>query len=147
MPRSCYAAARGSIEAAVFTVFLERSHRVLMSCFTGTFTLDEIARCDRMVLLTLGREGPLRGIIDLTEVDAVDIPEDHLRLRAQQPPMAAGQQRIFVATRPSTLAFARTYTALQREFGSLGLEIATSRADAYRLLGVDRPRFERLQLP
>jgi hypothetical protein len=118
-----------------------------MSCFTGTFTLDEIARGDRVVMLTLGREGPVRGIIDLSEVDAVDIPEDLLKMRARQPPMAAGQERIFVATRPSTLAFARTYTALQREFGSHGPEIATSRADAYRLLGLNRPRFEPLQLP
>jgi hypothetical protein len=131
----------------VFTVFLERTHRVLLSCFTGTFTLDEIARCDRVVMLTLGREGPVRGIIDLTEVDAVDIPEDLLRMRARQPPMAAGQERVFVATNPSTIAFARTYTALQREFGSSGLEIVTSRADAHRLLGMNRPRFEPLQIP
>jgi hypothetical protein len=118
-----------------------------MSCFAGTFTLDEIARCDRMVMLTLGREGPVRGILDLSEVDSVSIPDDRLRMRARQPPMVAGRERVFVATNPSTLAFARTYTAIQREFGSTGLEIVTRRVDAYRLLGLDRPRFEPLQPP
>ena len=131
----------------MFTVFLEHTHRVLLSCFTGRFTLDVIAQCDRAVMLTLGREGPVRGIIDLSEVDAVDIPDEALRTRARQPPMVAGQARIFVAANASTLAFAQTYTALQREFGSVGLDIALTRADACRLLGVDNPKFEPLQLP
>ena len=131
----------------MFTLFFDHTHRVLLSCFTGTFTLDEIAQCDRAVMLTLGREGPVRGIIDLTEVDAVDIPEDRLRERAQQPPMAAGQERIFVATSPSALAFAHSYAAIQRAFGSVDLRIVGTRSEAYRLLGLHQPTFEPLQLP
>ena len=130
----------------MFTVFLDRTHRVLLSCFTGTFTLDVIAECDRAVMLTLGREGPVHGIIDLTEVDAVDIPAEALKQRAQQPPMVAGQKRVFVATSPATRAFVEAYTALHRAFGSDGLQIAGTRADACRLLGLKDPTFEPLHL-
>jgi hypothetical protein len=131
----------------VFTLFLDHAHRVLLSCFTGRFTLDEIAQCDRAVMLTLGREGPVRGIIDLTDVNAVDIPEDRLRERARQPPMAAGQERIFVATSPSALAFAYSYAAIQREFGSIGLQIVGTRSEACQRLGLHHPTFEPVPLP
>jgi hypothetical protein len=130
----------------VFALFLEHSHRVLLSCFRGAFTLDDIARCDRAVMLTLGREGPVRGIIDLSEVETVDLADDRLMERARQPPMAAGQSRIFVATKPATLDFARAYSMTQREFGGVGPHVVGTRAEAYRLLGLIDPRFEPLEL-
>lgn len=131
----------------VFVLFLERTHRVLLSCFRGTFTLDDIARCDRAVMLTLGREGPVRGIIDLSEVEAVDLPDDQLTRRARQPPMAAGHARIFVASTPATLDFARSYSATQREFGGVGPQVASTRGEAYSLLGLTDPKFEPVDLP
>jgi hypothetical protein len=131
----------------VFVLFLERTHRVLLSCFLGTFTLDDIAQCDRAVMLTLGREGPFRGIIDLSEVEVVDLPDDQLTKRARQPPMAAGHARIFVAPTPATLDFARSYSATQRAFGGAGPEVASTRGEACRLLGLTDPRFEPLELP
>lgn len=137
----------GAFETVVFTLYLERTHRILMSCFTGTFTLDSIARCDRAVMMILGQEGLVRGIIDLSEVDAVDIPQDRLEARARQPPMLAGHERIFVANRPAALAFAETYTTLQRDFGGVAPQIVATRAEACRLLGSIDPRFEPLPLP
>lgn len=131
----------------MFALFLEPTHRVLLSCFGGTFTLDEIARCDRAVMLTLGREGPVRGIIDLSDVEAVDLPKDRLKERAHQPPMAAGQARIFVATKPAALAFAHFYAAAQREFSGEGPYVVGTRAEAYRILGLTDPKFEPLDLP
>lgn len=128
-------------------LFLEHTHRVLLSCFRGTFTLDDIARCDTAVMLTLGREGPVRGIIDLSDVERVDLPADRLMARARQPPMAAGQTRIFVATNPAALDFARSYSALQREFGGVGPQVVATRAEACRILGLIDPRFEPLELP
>ncbi|HSI02704.1 MAG TPA: hypothetical protein VLA02_19030 [Reyranella sp.] len=98
-------------------------------------------------MLTLGREGPVRGIIDLSEIDFVDIPAEDLKERARQPPMAAGQERIFVATTPSALAFARTYAAIQRDFCGIDLQIVGTRSDACRLLGADDAKFEPLLLP
>ncbi len=109
--------------------------------------MDVIAQCDRAVLMTLGKEGPLRGIIDLSAVDAVDIPGDRLMERARQPPMAAGHERIFVATTPSALGFAHAYAALQRDFGGVGPRIIGTRSEACRLLGVTDPTFEPLPLP
>jgi hypothetical protein len=109
--------------------------------------MDDIARCDRAVMLMLGREGPVLGIIDLSEIEAVDIPEDQLMKRARQPPMAAGRARIFVATTPAAQAFAQSFSATQSEFGSVSPQIATTRAEACRILGLTNPRFEPLELP
>jgi len=131
----------------LFALFLEHAHRVLLSCFRGTFTQDDIARCDRAVMLTLGREGPVRGIIDLTEVVAVDLPSHQMMARAQQPPMAAGQARIFVATAPAVLAYAHSYAAMQRAFGGVGPQVVSTRGEAYSILGLVDPKFEPLELP
>ncbi|HSI01809.1 MAG TPA: hypothetical protein VLA02_14485 [Reyranella sp.] len=131
----------------MFTLFLEHDHRVLLACFTGTLTLEDIAGYDRAVMLTLGREGPVRGIIDLSDIDAVAVPHDRLRDWARQPPMVVGQERIFVATKPATLAAARSYSALQRNFGGIGPQIVATRCDAYELLGLVDPKFEALVIP
>jgi hypothetical protein len=109
--------------------------------------MDDIARCDRAVMLTLGREGPVRGILDLSEVETVDLPLDRLIARARQPPMAAGQARVFVATKPATLDFARSYSAMQRDFGCDGPQVVSTRPDAYKILGLIDPTFEPLELP
>jgi hypothetical protein len=135
---------RGTV---VFALYLEHAHRVLLFCFHGRFTLDDIARCDRAVMLTLGREGPVRGIVDLSDVETFDLPIDRLMERARQPPMAAGQARIFVATKPAILDFARSYAAMQREFGSDGPQVVGTRAEAYKILGLIDPKFEPLELP
>lgn len=130
-----------------FALFLEHTQRVLLSCFRGTFTLEDIARCDRAVMLMLGRQGPVRGIIDLSEVDSVAIPEDQLIRRARQPPMVAGHERIFVASTPAALAFARSYSATQRQFSGVGPQVAGTRTEACSLLGLINPKFEPLELP
>jgi hypothetical protein len=61
--------------------------------------------------------------------------------------MAAGQARIFVATKPATFDFARSYSAMQRDFGGDGPQIVSTRADAYKILGLIDPKFEPLELP
>lgn len=98
-------------------------------------------------MLTLGREGPVRGIIDLSDVVTIDVSGDQLMRRARQPPMAAGQARIFVATMPAALDFARSYSAAQREFGGVGPQVVGTQAEACRILGLTDPKFEPLELP
>jgi hypothetical protein len=75
----------------MFTLSFEHTHRVLLSHFSGPFTVDDIAQCDRAVMLVLRREGPIHGIIDLTDVNAVELTQDQLIHRASQPPIAAGK--------------------------------------------------------
>lgn len=98
-------------------------------------------------MLTRGREGPVRGIIDLSDVETVDVSQDLIMERARQPAMAAGQTRIFVATKPPALDFARSYSAGQRDFGGVGPQVVSTRADAYRILGLVDPKFEALEFP
>ena len=131
----------------MFALFLEPAHRVLLSCFSGTFTTGDLARCDRAVMLALGRTGPVRGIIDLSNVEKVEIPPERIRERARQPPMAAGQARILVAQSPAALQFARLYATAYGEFGGVGLHVVGTREDACRVLGLVDPRFEPLELP
>jgi hypothetical protein len=130
----------------VFVLLFDPAHRVLLSRFSGAFTLDDIAECDRAVLMALGREGPIRGLIDLSDVETVDISSEQILQRARQPAMVAGQTRIFVATKPAALAFARAYSAAQQEFNGGGPQVVGSLADAYRLLGLVDPAFEPVEL-
>ena len=131
----------------MFALFFEPTHRVLLSCFSGAFTLNDIAECDRAVLLTLGREGPVRGLIDFSDVETVEVSVDQSLRRAQQPAMVAGQTRVFIAAKPAALAFARSYVAAQHEFNGYGPQVVGTRDEAYRILGLVDPRFEPVDLP
>lgn len=130
-----------------FALYLEHTHRVLLSSFSGGFAWEDIVRCDRAVMLIIGREGPVRGIIDFSDVETVDLRDSRLRERARQPPMAAGHERVFVASRRPALDFAHLFAAMHREFGGVKLHVVGTRAEACKILGVVDPRFEPLELP
>jgi hypothetical protein len=119
---------------------------VLLSRFHGTFTADDIDRVDKAVMTMIGRAGPVRGILDFSDVDAMDIPAERLAERARQPQIAAGQERVFVASKPLVLSMAEAYAARQHAFGAMAPHIVGTLAEAYTLLGLVTPRFEPMDL-
>ena len=131
----------------MLSLAFEPIHRVLLSRFSGAFTYDDITRSDKATLQTLGREGAARGILDFSAVDRVEVSAPQLRHRARQPPIAAGQKRIFVVTTPALAAIAWSYAALHQEFTGTELQVVETLDEAYDLLRLSDPRFEPMALP
>lgn len=130
----------------VLALFFERTHRVLLSRYSGVLTSDDIDITDRAVLLFMGRQGPVRGILDFSDVDSVEASRDQLAERARQPQMAAGQQRLFVVNKPHLLALAQSYVMVQQERGIMAPRIVPTLAAATALLGMPAPRFEPVEI-
>src|SRR4051812_44825426 len=107
--------------------------------------MDDIQLCDRAVLLMVGRVGPVRGILDFTAVDAIDIAQARLAERARQPQIAAGQERVFVVSNPALMSMAERYAATQGAFGNMAPRIVGTLVEAYTLLEMDRPAFEAIK--
>ena len=130
----------------MLALLFERTHRVLLSRFGGSFTSEDMERVDRAVMLIIGREGPIRGILDFTDVETIEVSRARLAERARQPQIAAGQERVFVANKPHILAAAHVYATLQYEFGSMAPRIVSTLAEASALLGMQEPRFDPVDL-
>jgi hypothetical protein len=79
----------------------------------------------------LGRAGPIRGILDFTDVEAIAVSRERLVERAGQPQIAAGQERVFVADKPHILAAAQVYAMLQQELGSMAPRIVSTLAEPH----------------
>jgi hypothetical protein len=88
------------------------------------------------------RGGAVRGLLDFTAVDAIDIAQARLAERARQPQIAAGQERVFVVSEPALMSMAERYAATQGAFGNMAPRIVGTLAEAYTLLAMDRPEFE-----
>lgn len=129
----------------MFTLAFERTHRVLLARFSGVFSSEDIVRLDRAVIDFVTREGPIRGLLDFSQVEAVAVPQTFFVARGRSPQIAPGQERVIVAPHPEAYELARAYASQQRDFGNLEPRVVTSLWDAYRLLGLERPEFRTLQ--
>ena len=86
----------------MFQLLFDPNNRVLMTRLSGTFIQEDIVVRDRAAARFVARHGLVRGIMDYTNVVAIDIPIERLVRRAHQPPVLPGQPRIVVAPHPMT---------------------------------------------
>jgi hypothetical protein len=127
----------------VFTLSYDRRHNVLMARFSGVFSSQDIAELDQAVIAFTAREGPVHGLIDFSELEAVTVPLSKLLQRGQQPPISPGHKRVMVVPGPQGREFASTFADQQVAAGSGGITIVSTLEEAYRLLHLPREaRFE-----
>ena len=125
----------------MLSLALDRKSRVLRVTVSGIFASDEMEELDHVVIGFIARHGQVRGIYDYTDVEAIAVPETRLMQRAQQPSIMRGQ-RVIVASRVLGGEGARAYGRYQREAGEKEAAVVDSLEAAYRLLGLNHPRFE-----
>jgi len=131
----------------VLALHYERRHKVLAITVAGVLSSEDLADHDRVVLRFLaGREG-VRGLYDLSAVDAVAVPVSRINQRGQRPTIIDGV-RVMVAPGGSAgLVFIRSMADQLRAAGHREPLIAETLADAYRLLDLVDPRFEPVDPP
>jgi hypothetical protein len=126
----------------VFQLLHDRRHNVLMTRVSGTYVLDDIVVRDRAVARFVARHGLARGIMDLTGVDAVDLPMAAIVKRASEPPLLPGQMRVIVAPHDLTYGLTRIIAAHQLFNRNVEPFLVRTLDEGYRLLELVDPRFE-----
>lgn len=129
------------------TVSFERTHRVLRLCFVDLLTVEDIDAIDPAIVEFLGGPGRDQGLVrlfyDMARLKALAAPSSHFADRARLRPVG-GLHRVFLAPRRGIPEFGRSYREEALRSGTPQPLIVYSRDEAYRLLGMTRPRFERI---
>jgi len=123
----------------------DRRNRVLLVQFSGIYSSDDISAFDRLVGRFVAEEGPTRGLYDFSGVTAVAVPKTKLFELGRRPQIALDQDRVIVAPQLEINELARLYATLQRDFGNVEPRIVNTLAEAYDLLGLSDPDFERVE--
>lgn len=126
----------------MFTLAFEHMHRVLLVRFTGIFTPEDIAQLDRAVMEFAAQAGPVRRLLDFSNIEAFAISHTLLAERGRLVAIMPSEERVIVAPNVEVYDLARAYASQQRDFGNLEPRVVMSLWDAYRLLGLNAPEFQ-----
>jgi len=95
----------------MFDLAYDAKHSVLLSRFFGTYSPADIELRDNAVRRFVAKSGLVRGLMDYSAVDAIDVPLDLLIQRAHQPGILTGHQRVIVAPSEPAYSFNRLVAA------------------------------------
>ena len=125
----------------MFTLEFDRTHNVLLTRFSGMLLPDDIRNLDQAVRLFVRDHGPVRRVLDFSDVSTVAIPESFLGSRSRVIQISLGQAHVFVVPQEELLALVRHYVRQQRDYGSPEPAIVPTVGEAYVVLNIDAPRF------
>jgi hypothetical protein len=126
----------------MFTLHLERRHRVLLTRFGGMLVPEDIERHDEAVRRFLQEHGRMRGLADFTAVTTIAVSRSLFASRARQPQLAPGQDRVLVAPGQEIYELLSDFAARQADAGNLKPLIVRTLAEGHAALGLQDPRFE-----
>jgi hypothetical protein len=133
----------------MFTLSFDRASEVLLVRFTGVFTIEDFANLDPALAHFLSNQGQphgdrVRGLYDLSAVEAMAVPQSKVAERASQPPIVR-RLRVVVAPRNAGEDFGHTYRLHQRLAADSEPVIVPTLEAAYELLGLSDPTFESVE--
>jgi hypothetical protein len=129
----------------MLALFYERRHNVVLSRVSGVLSSEDIAEHDRALLNFLaGKEG-VRGLYDFTAIDALAIPISKINQRGQRPAIIDGMRVVVAPSGAAGLDFASRMADQLRAAGHREPMIVGTLAEAYQLLELDNPQFERIE--
>jgi hypothetical protein len=103
----------------MFTLEFDRTHNVLLTRFSGMLLPNDIRNLDQSVPLFVRDRGPVRRILDFSDVSTVAIPESFLGSRSRPTQIFLGQAHVFVVPQEELLALVPRYVRQQRDYGNL----------------------------
>jgi hypothetical protein len=131
----------------MFTLSLDRLQWVLRLKFSGLFTAEDLDAIDPALVRFLGTVGGarqgIRGLYDMTEVQALAVPQTRFAEWAGKP--AIGNPMRVVSAPPwAGEEFGQTYRQARSMWSHAQPIIVGTLPEAYAFLGVLAPRFEPL---
>ena len=130
----------------MFQLLFDRHHNVLRTRLHGTYVEADITLRDKAVARFVALHGPARGIMDFSDVQAVEVTIDSVVRRSAGPALLEGQVRVIVAPREPLWALNRIFAAHQLYRRGTEPILVRSLAEAYRALAIETPAFELLEM-
>jgi hypothetical protein len=128
----------------MFTLFLDRKHRVLLTRFSGTLRHEVLLAQAVAARRIAASEGPTRGLLDFSQVEAFDISVETLKTMGSRPQNIADQVRVYVIPNDDPFGAARMFGAYQDISGNIAPQIVRTMAEAYSALQMADPDFQPL---
>ncbi len=128
----------------MLSLYYERRHNVIMAQVTGVLSSEDFAVHDSKALNFLVGKSGVRGLYDFSKVEALAVPTSRTIQRGQRPAIIDGM-RVVVASRGTPgFDFATLIASQLRAAGHREPTIVATLEEAYGLLNLDQPRFDRI---
>lgn len=130
----------------MFQLLFDQRHDVLMTRLHGTYVESDILLRNKAVARFVARHGKPRGLMDFSGIEAVEVTVDMVVRRSAGPALLEGRTRVIVAPGEPLWALNRIFAA--HRFYRSGSEPILVRTldEAYRVLTIDAPAFEPVEL-
>jgi len=118
-----------------------------MTRITGVLSSEDLDAHDLTVLLFLAGlmagAQPVRGLYDFSAVEALAVPISRINQRGQRPAIIEGQRVVVAPPGAAGAEWAALLADQRRTAGLSQPTIVATLEEAYRLLGIDNPQFDR----
>ena len=119
-----------------FQLLVDRARRVIVVRFGAALTVESLTAMRAAVRRFVETEKGYRAIVDLTAVEAANVPGHFIAELARSGPIVTGEMRILVAPKPEVFGLSRMYELHQYSTADQTLVLRTM-AEAYEALGVE----------
>lgn len=121
-------------------------HRVLLASFSATFGEADIATLATAVADFKTREGTVRGLVDFTDVEIIDVTLAALtRAALERPQIMTGQDRVYVIPQALLFGMGRVFGTYQSLGGFTEPQIVHTMPEAYAALDLVDPEFRPIE--
>lgn len=145
LPASPSSSSRRDSWPEVLELFYESRHNVVLTRVSGVLSSEDIAEHDSALLNFLAGKQGVRGLYDLSPVKALAVPISKINQRGQRPAIIGGMRVVVAPPGAAGLDFASRIADQLRAAGHREPQIVATLAEAYRLLELDDPRFQRIE--
>lgn len=125
----------------MFTLEFDRIHNVLLTRFSGMLLPSDIRSLEDAAHLFVRDHGPVRRLLDFSDVSTVAIQESFLLSPSALTQISFGQGSVIVVLQEEMLELVRRYARKQREYGNPEPTIVRTIAEAYAVLDINAPAF------
>ena len=125
-------------------VEFDAKHNILRGTLDGRMTGAILLELHARATEYMASHPPCRGVLDFSKITDCEVSTAAIRQVAASPPVfPAGYMRVLVIPRDFIFGLARMFQILTQETRP-ELQVVRTLDEAYRLLGVSCPEFERL---
>jgi hypothetical protein len=130
----------------MFTLLIDRKHRVLLTRFSGTLRHEVLLAQAVAARKIAASEGPTRGLLDFSAVKTIDMSIETAKEMGARPQNITNQVRVYVMPNSDQFAGARMFGAYQDIAGNIAPHVVRTMIEAYSFLEIADPDFQILEI-
>jgi hypothetical protein len=124
----------------------DSANRILRCRLEGAVTDESLSECYRDIGKYAALTAPSTGILDLSAVASFEVSPETIRKLAGLPPAIPDPRnpRVIIAQSPQVFGMARMFE-IHGEGTRPSLHVVRTKEEAFAILGIQEPQFERVQ--